>query len=177
MKTPIYGITPTHWLTSIGKPSSKITEILASFKPGEPITLYRYSAPHLFLRFHGTGSPTPIFAPNYWADGSALFDALNRASQFDGFLTESEIQQVAKNYYRDITAICHNWNPLASDTFWKIELRGSETIEGIEGIIAEQPTHAGTGTMAPSSSMLRGGGLQVFINPQSPFLCTPQNWD
>ena len=155
----------------------KITEIMASYNPGAQIKLCRYSAPHLFLRFHGAGSLTPIFAPNYWADGSAFSNALNRASQFEGFLDEGEIRNPAKNYYRDITAICHNWIPLASETFWKIELRGSETLEGLEGVIASQPTHAGTRKTAPSTSILHGGGIQVFLNPESPFVCTPVNWD
>jgi hypothetical protein len=177
MRKPICGITPTQWLAALGIPTAKIAEILSSYKTGTNLQLYTYSAPHLFLRFHGANSIKPIFAPNYWADESAFTSAFNHATQFEGFLTDDEIRNIAKSYYRNITAICHNWNPLDSDTFWKITLCGSETVEGLEGEVGMQPTHAKTDTASASTSLLHGGGVQVFLNPKTPFICTPVRWN
>ena len=93
-------------------------------------------------------------------------------------LSDAEAARIAKTYYREITAICHNWNDLASDSFWQINPTGTERIEGLEGPVGPQLTHSAdkrTNTPA-SSSMLRGGGIQVFLFPRSPFVCTPVNW-
>lgn len=177
MRKPIYGITPTQWLASFGMSIPKIAEILSSYKVGVKLQLYTYSAPHLFLRFHGANSRNPIFIPNYWADGSAFGLAFNHATQFEGFLTDDEIKNIAKFYYRNITAICHNWNPLDSNTFWKIELCGAEIVEGLEGEVGSQPTHPGTSKVPALTSLLHGGGVQVFLNPKTPFICTPVNWN
>jgi hypothetical protein len=177
MRKPLLSVTPTKWLESLGKSASQISEILGSYATGTIPQVYVYTAPHLFLRFHGSGGRNPIFVPNYWADGSAYSSVLERANQFEGYLNDSEIKNIAKNYYRDITAICHNWNPLNSNTLWKIELCGSESVEGLEGIIASQPTHAATHTEIASTSTLHGGGVQMFLNPKTPFICTPVNWE
>jgi hypothetical protein len=161
---------------SQGIPASEILGILSTFSGVPEVCTYR--APHLFLRAHGRASTKPVYAPNYWADGSALASSYNRAAQFKGFLTDSEISSIAKNYYREITAISHNWNDLAPDSFWRITLRGSETVEGLEGPAARQPTHSAnkrTGETA-SQAILSGGALQVFLNPKTPFICTPVNW-
>jgi hypothetical protein len=48
--------------------------------------------------------------PNYWADASALGTASRRAGQFKGWLTDAEISAIAKRNYREITAVCWNWN-------------------------------------------------------------------
>lgn len=178
MKTPIADQSPEQWLRSSGLAPAAAEGVLRTYTPGTTPQVFRYSAPHLFLRFHGRGSPRPIFRPNYWADGSALAHAVGRAAQFQGFLDEAEIRGIAKTYYRELTAICHNWNPLLSDELWKIELRGSESLEGLEGPTAAQPTHAAEPrrNLPASTAMLRGGGLQVYLNPGSPFVCTPVDW-
>jgi hypothetical protein len=106
---------PSQWLMSQGIPASEILGILSTFAGVPEVCTYR--APHLFLRAHGKASTKPVYAPNYWADGSALASSYNRAAQFKGFLTDSEISSIAKNYYREITAISHNWNDLAPDSF------------------------------------------------------------
>jgi hypothetical protein len=176
MKTNI-NIQAIQWLAELGLSKNKITEVIYSFASGTRIQVFRYTAPELFFRFHGKGSPVSIYAPNYWACGSSFGRAISRASHFEGFLNDAEIRQIAKTNYRDVTAICHNWNPLESDTFWKIELAGNETIEGLEGEVAPQPTHAATATNSASTSKLSGGGVQVFLNPETPFICTPVNWE
>jgi hypothetical protein len=179
MKSALPHVSPRPWLLGNGLKPSEADEVLDSFQPGVALHVYRYSAPHLFLRFHGAGSRKPIFRPNYWADGSALSRAVGRSGQFQGFLTEEEIGRLAKIYYRDITAICHNWQPvLRSDSLWKIQLRGSEVVVGLEGPARPQPTHAAEparGILA-SKSRLTGGGIQVYLNPETPFLCTPVDW-
>jgi len=177
MKTRLVGYSAKNWLLSQGLLAPKADEVLASFSKDCLPTIYSYSAPHTFLRFHGSSAKTNIFDPNYWVDISALGSAFDRASQFENYLSEEEISKVAKTYYRNITAICHNWNPLKSDALWKIELRGSETVVGLEGPIAPQPTQAATKSEAASSSMLEGGAIQVFLNPKTPFICTPINWE
>ena len=91
-------------------------------------------------------------------------------------LTDAEIARIAKNYYREITAICRNWNDLQDNELWKIELRGAEVAEGIEGPIAAQPTFAATKTEPASSSLLSGGATQVYLYPRTPFICTPVDW-
>jgi len=177
MKTPLMGCTPRSWLASIGFSSPKIDEILASYSKTSLPTVYTYSAPNVFLRFHGSFAKTKIYDPNYWVDSSAMVSALDRASQFENYLSDPEIRRIAKNYYREITAICNNWNDLNSNTLWKIELRGAELVEGLEGQIAQQPTHAATKTESASTSILRGGAIQVFLHPKTPFICTPIDWD
>ena len=170
---------PEQWLRAQGQSTREIEQILKSFRSDSVPRVCTYRSPHQFLRVHGKSSPKAIYAPNYWADGSAEGSAFGRASQFSGFLTDDEIRQIAKNYYREITAICRNWNPeMASNTFWRITLRGSETLEGLEGPAAPQPTFAEdkrTGVSA-TQSMLSGGAIQVFLNPRTPFICTPINW-
>jgi hypothetical protein len=153
-----------------------VPEILGTFVGVPDVCTFR--APHLFIRAHGKASPNPIFVPNYWADGSALASAFSRATQFKGLLTDDEISRIAKNYYREITAISHSWNDLAANSFWRINLRGGEAVEGLLGPAAMQPTHTAnprTGETA-SKTMLSGGGLQLFLNPKTPFICTPVNW-
>ena len=92
-----------------------------------------YTAVHLFVRFHGAKARTAIYLPNYWVDGMAIASAFDRARRLEGMLSDAEIARVAKNYYREITAICHNWNDLRENELWKIELRGNEVMEGLEG--------------------------------------------
>lgn len=176
MKTLLRSQTPSQWLMSQGIPASDISGILSTFLGLPEVCTYR--APHLFLRAHGRASPKRIYAPNYWAEGSALTSAYNRASQYQSFLTDDEIGRIAKNYYREITAISHNWNDLDSNSFWRVYLRGGETVQGLEGPAAPQPTHSAikhTGEAA-STSKLAGGGQQVFLNPKTPFICTPVDW-
>jgi hypothetical protein len=98
--------------------------------------------------------------------------------RFEGHLRDDEISRIAKNYYRDITAISHNWNDLASNDFWRISLRAGETVEGLQGPVAPQPAIAENSRIGEpaSRSLLAGGGLQVFLNPIMPFLCTPVAW-
>ena len=135
-----------------------------------------YRPDHLFLRFHGPNSSRPNYKPNYWVDGSVLADALARASQFEGFLSDREISRIAKSYYRELAAICQNWNPLKDTELWKLQLRGGETREGLEGPIAPQPTFAATPIEPATTSIFRGRGIQVYLNPKTPFICTPVNW-
>jgi hypothetical protein len=136
-----------------------------------------YKAEHLFVRFHGRKSSSPIFRPNYWVDGSALRSSFARVQHFEGWLTDAEIAKLAKQHYRDIAAISHNWNALIDCELWKIELRGNEVVQGIEGPIAPQPTHQATQTDPASSSALRGGALQIYLDPRTPFVCTPVDWN
>lgn len=168
---------PADWLKEIGEQPSKIKEVLDSFVSGATLRVCSYRPDHLFLRFHGPKSSRPIYKPNYWVDGSVLAYALARAAQFDGFLTDQEITRVAKTYYRELAAICQNWNPLRDTELWKIQLRGGETLEGLEGPIAAQPTFSKTSTDPASASILRGGGIQVYLDPKSPFICTPVHWN
>jgi hypothetical protein len=167
---------PADWLKEIGEEPPKIKEVLASFVAGATLKACLYQADHLFLRFHGPKSSRPIYKPNYWVDGSVLADALARASQFEGFLTDQEITRVAKAYYRELPAICQNWNPLKDTELWKIQLRGGETLEGLAGPIAAQPTFAATSSDPATTSILHGGGIQVYLDPKTPFVCTPVNW-
>lgn len=168
--------TPTAWLTGLGKSPAESADILATYESGASLRVCVYQAPHTFLRFHGQKSSRPIHAPNYWADGSVLGSAFGRASQFEGWLTDAEIVDIAKGHYRELTAICHNWNPLQDDTLWKIELRGSETVQGLEGPAASQPTFAAGAHGVATASRLRGGATQVYLDPGTPFICTPVSW-
>jgi len=176
MKSRMGGSTPQAWLAGLGLSPAKVNEVMNSFSPGSSPSLYLYGAGEVFVRFHGAKAASPIFLPNYWVDGSALGQAHGRASQFEGFLSDAEIARVAKTYYRDITAICHNWNDLKDTNLWKITLQGGETIEGLEGPIAAQPAFYPTATQPASASMLSGGALQVFLNPRTPLVCTPVDW-
>lgn len=178
MRIPDISRTPTEWLIEAGVPTRYIGGILKSFRSDSVPRVCKYKAPHLFIRFHGKAARSGIYKPNYWADGTALGSSLGRAGQFEGFLTADEIRQIAKTYFREVTAICHNWNDLDSSQFWEIELRGSEEIEGIEGPVAPQPTHAeDSRTGAPASkSELPGGSMQVYLNPRTPFICRPIDW-
>jgi hypothetical protein len=176
MRASIINKLPADWLQEIGEAPAKINEVLGSFVPGAALKVWVYRADHLFLRFHGPKSPKPIYKPNYWVDGSVLANALERAGQFEGFLSDAEISRAAKSYYRELTAICRNWNPLTDTELWKVQLRGGETLEGLEGPIAAQPTFAATPTEPATASIFRGGGIQVYLNPKTPFVCTPVNW-
>jgi hypothetical protein len=167
---------PADWLKDIGEQPSKIKEVLASFAVGATLKVSLYQADHLFLRFHGPKSTRPIYKPNYWVDGSVLANALARATRFEGFLTDQEITRVAKAYYRELAAICQNWNPLKDTELWKIQLRSGEMLQGLEGPIAAQPTFAATSSDPATASILRGGGIQVYLDPKTPFVCTPINW-
>ncbi len=176
MRAGILNKTPEEWLKDIGETSQKITEVINSFQKGAALRVCMYRAEHLFVRFHGAKAKSAIYLPNYWVDGTAIGSAFGRASQFAGMLTDAEIAKVAKNYYREITAICRNWNDLKDNELWKIELRGTEIVEGIEGPIAAQPTFTATKTEPASSSLLLGGATQVYLYPRTPFICTPVDW-
>jgi hypothetical protein len=176
MRASIINIQAADWLKQIGEPPDKINEVLGSFAAGSSLTVGLYCADHLFLRFQGPASKRRIYEPNYWADGSVLADALSRASQFEGFLSDREISQAAKSYYRELAAICRNWNPLKDTELWKIRLQGGERVEGLAGPVASQPTFAATATEPATSSTFRGGGIQVYLNPKTPFICTPVSW-
>lgn len=176
MRALDFSRTPSQWLIAAGVEALEVAQILRSFQ-GIP-QVFRYSAPQLFLRAHGKATRAPIFAPNYWMDASALASAYSRAGQFCGFLTDDEIREIAKNYYREIAAVSYGWNGLASNSFWRIDLRGGETVEGLAGFAAPQPTHSAdlrTGASA-SISTFSGGGMQVFLDPKTPFICSPVNW-
>ncbi len=160
----------------IGTTTEKIAEVVASFQKGAALRVYMYTAVHLFVRFHGAKARTAIYLPNYWVDGMAIASAFDRARRLEGMLSDAEIARVAKNYYREITAICHNWNDLRENELWKIELRGNEVMEGLEGPIASQPTFAATKEAPASSSRLSGGATQIYLYPRSPFVCTPVDW-
>jgi len=176
MRISIINKSPGDWLREIGETPERIAEVLGSFAAGAALQVGLYAGDHLFFRFHGPKSSRPIYKPNYWVDGSLLGRSLARASQFEGFLSDREINRIAKTYYRELAAICHNWNPLKDDELWKIKLREGETLEGLAGPIAPQPTFAKTATEAATTSMLGGGGVQVYLNPKTPFVCTPVNW-
>jgi hypothetical protein len=176
LRATIVNKAPADWLKDLGEPAGKVAEILMSFDKSAALNVYTYRAAHTFLRFHSPRSRCRIYDPNYWADGSAVGSAFGRAGQFDGWLSDGEIGRIAKNHYRDIAAICHNWNPLEDSTLWKIELRGAETVEGLEGAAAPQPTFAPEGGSPATASVLRGGATQVYLNPRTPFICTPVNW-
>lgn len=177
MRAGIINKAPDEWLKDVGATPNKINEVIKSFQAGSTLRVCVYRAKHLFLRFHGAKARTWIFEPNYWVDGTALASAFERASQFSRLLTDSEISKIAKRNYREITAICHNWNDLADNELWKIDLRGNEVVEGLEGPIAPQPAFAATRTDSASSSLLPGGAMQVYLNPRTPFICTPVNWN
>lgn len=100
------------------------------------------------------------------------------ANQFEGWLEDEEIARIARNHYRDLSAICHNWIELKSDSFWQIQLQGGETVEGIQGPVASQPAWAANPVKGEtaSKSTLAGGGLPVFLNPGTPFICTSFLW-
>jgi hypothetical protein len=142
MQLQIINKSPSDWLRGIGEPPAKIAEVLGSFVANAPLRVCVYRAEHTFLRFHGAKAKTRIFEPNYWVDGSALGRAFGRANQFENWLSDAEIANIAKQYYRDISAICHNWNDLKDNELWKIELRGGESVEGLDGPIAPQPQFA-----------------------------------
>jgi hypothetical protein len=177
VRAGIINKTPADWLKDLGIAAPKIAEVVNSFQQGAPLRVCAYSAAHLFVRFHGSKAKSSIYQPNYWVDGSAIGSAFGRASQFEGLLTEAQINKIAKEYYREITAICRNWNDLHDNELWKIELRGTEIVEGIEGPIAPQPTFAGTRNAGASQSSLSGGAIQVYLNPRTPFICTPVDWN
>jgi hypothetical protein len=177
MRATIINKAPEEWLRDLGTTPPKVAEILNSFQKGAPLRVCAYRAPHLFLRFHGSKAKASIFQPNYWVEGTAMGSAFGRASQFTGMLTDAEISRVAKSYYREITAICQNWNRLDDNELWKVQLLGTEVVEGLEGPIAPQPTFAATRTEASSQSSLPGGALQVYLYPRTPFICTPVDWN
>lgn len=177
MRAAIINKTPEEWLRGLGTAPPKIAEILNSFQKTATLQVCAYRAPRQFLRFHGSKAKLPIFQPNYWVDSTAIGSAFGRANQFSGWLTDAEISKIAKNYYREITAICQNWNPLNDNELWKVELRGTEVVEGLEGPIAPQSTFAATQTDVASASSLPGGALQVYLYPRTPFVCTPVNWN
>nr|WP_294501619.1 hypothetical protein [uncultured Rhodopila sp.] len=189
MLAAIINKTPEEWLREIGEPPDKIAEVLNSFQKGAALRVGYYRPDHLFVRFHGAkASKKPrilhgatvdnrIYLPNYWMDGTALSAAFARASQFEGWATDAIISKIARNYYREIAAICYNWNDLAENELWKIELRGSEFVVGLEGPVAPQPTFAATKTEPALASIFLGGGTQVYLFPQTPFICTPVNWN
>ena len=139
MRGSIDGTSAEGWLRRVGVPETEVTTILNSF--GSPPRVCRFVAPHVFLRFHGVSSRRRIDQPNYWADGDVMVRAFMRASQFEGFLTDAEIRGIARTYYRDLAAISHNWNDLASSNLWRIRLQDSETVDGLAGPVAPQPTH------------------------------------
>jgi len=185
MHTTFINQTPTAWLLGQGLSASEAAEILATFGSAVPIQTLRFHRGEAFYRFHGRNAPRKIFETNFWVRGSALLKALGRAAQFEGWLSEVEIARVAKQYYRDIAAISHLWGQrngelilgeMHDTEFWKIELKGDEYIDGLLGAVAPQPTHHDVGGHGASSSILQGGGLQAFIRPGSPFLCTPVTW-
>jgi hypothetical protein len=176
MQVQIINKSPRNWLEEIGESPAKVAEVLDSFGGESAPRVCAYRAPHLFLRFHGAKATKRIYQPNYWVDGSAVNTAFNRSEQFENWLTEAEIARTAKGHYRDISAICHNWNDLRDNELWKIELRGGESIEGLEGPAAPQPQFAATGVALATISKLRGGAIQIYLNPRSPFICTPVNW-
>jgi hypothetical protein len=176
MRTIDRSQTASQWLAKQGISAGNTRGILATFSGTPLVCIYR--APHMFLRAHGKSSAKPIYAPNYWADGTALGKSFGRAEQFQGFVPDEEISRIAKSYYREVTAISYNWNELADNKFWRINLRAGETVEGIEGPAASQPAYSAnvrTGETA-SKARLSGGGIQVFLNPKTPFLCTPVDW-
>lgn len=178
MRLRILNKTPSEWLTGLGFSLKKCDQILQSFEEPDSLKVYLFGAPHLFLRAHGRSSRNAIFLPNYWADGSVCGGAWNRANQFEGWLKDEEIARIAKDQFRDLTAISHNWNELKSGSFWRIALQGSETVEGIQGPVASQPAWSANPVKGEtaSKSTLAGGGVQVFLNPRTPFICTPFNW-
>lgn len=176
MRSTVINVSPQQWLTSLGNSPGQIAEIIASFGKNVRPRVCQYGADHLFLRFHGKKAKYPIFRPNYWVDGSVLRTAISRAGQYEGWMQDGEIARIAKQHYRELAAICHNWNELHDTEVWKIELRGSEVIEGIEGEIASQTTHAATPSSPASSSRLAGGGIQMYLFPRTPFVCTPVDW-
>jgi hypothetical protein len=189
MRAGVINKTPEEWPKEIGEPLEKVAEVISSFQKGAALRVCVYRAEHMFLRFHGVkakaririlhsvGTKDRINLPNYWVDGTALGAAFGRASQFAGMLTDAEITKLAKSYYREITAICRNWNNLKDNELWKIELRGSEVVTGLKGPIAPQPTFAATPTEPASSSMFIGGATQVYLYPRTPFNCTPVDWN
>lgn len=176
----INGVSPSQWLARVGDSPQRAYQVLGTFSPQGQVVVAKFSAPHTFFRFHktelfvdGSSDGRPIFKPNYWADGSVFSRANARTLAGGGMhLTGAEFDAIAKQHYRDIAAICHDWNPLASDQLWRIALRGNETVEGLLGPIKEQPKFSGN----PALGLLKGGGLQVYLNPETPFICTPRNW-
>jgi hypothetical protein len=176
MRTIDRSQTASQWLVKQGIAPAAASGILATFL-GTPVVC-TYRAPHLFLRAHGKASPKPIYTPNFWADGTALGAAFGRAGQFQGFLSSEEISRIAKTYYREITAVSHNWNELSDKTFWRVNLRAGETVEGVEGPAAAQPTFSENIPTGETASLARlsGGAIQVFLNPKTPFICTPADW-
>ena len=134
MRASFINKAPADWLKEIGEPPSKIQEVLASFVAGVTLKVWVYRPDHLFFRFHGSDARKRIYEPNYWVDASVLADALAHASQFEGFLSDQEISRVAKTYYRELAAICRTFRAELKDAdLWKIQLRGGETLEGLEG--------------------------------------------
>jgi hypothetical protein len=188
MQAGIINKTPEQWLKDQGEAPKRISEVLASFEKNATVKVCVYRKEHLFIRFHpvpdpkwtreihGKKLPEGIYLPNYWADASALGTASRRASQFKGWLTDAEISAIAKRNYREITAVCWNWNEFDDNQLWKLELRGDEVVEGLEGPIAPQPQWAKTATEPASKVGFTGGATQVYLNPKSPFLCSPVDW-
>jgi hypothetical protein len=196
VRAGIINKTPQEWLREIGEPPQNIAKVINSFQKGAALRVCFYHAEHLFVRFHhveasekreeeekkrilnGVKVKNTIYFPNYWMDGTALGAAFGRASQFEGWparagLTDAEVAKVARNYYREIAAVCHNWNDLKENELWKIELRGSEVVTGLEGPVAPQPTFSEPAL----SSRFPGGGTQVYLYPRMPFICTPIDWN
>jgi hypothetical protein len=178
MRAGIINKTPKEWLKDCGLSPNKIVEVLESYEKGATLRVCIYSAPHLFVRFHGASAKCPIHRPNYWADGTVVGSVFGRANQFAGMrgMTDLEIAKIAKSYYREITAICRNWNDLKDNELWKIELRGGEVVAGLEGPAGSQPTFAATTAEAASHTRLPGGATQVYLCPRTPFICTPVHW-
>lgn len=176
--------TPRQWLLDQKIPDGKIDEVIESFEKPEEIEVCLFSAPREFYRFHPRHDDLSaenyhfkgIAAPNYWADGSAFTAAWRRAEIFEGSLEDQYIAMIAKQHYRDICAICHNWNALDDNKLWRLRLRGDERVEGLIGPTKPQPTHAAMPEEPASQSMLKGGALQAYLNPKTPFICTPVNW-
>lgn len=139
MQAGIINKTPEQWLKDQGEAPKRISEVLASFEKNATVRVCIYRKEHLFIQFHpvpdpkwtrdihGKKLPEGIYLPNYWADASALGTASRRASQFKGWLTDAEISAIAKRNYREITAVCWNWNEFDDNQLWKLEPRGKRS--------------------------------------------------
>ncbi len=180
----IIGKTPEQWLQEIGFRQSKINEVIETFTSPSEIKVCSFAAPRTFFRFHETRTDLSpenykkygISRPKHWADASAFATAWERAEQFDGWLEDDAIARIAKANYRDICAICHNWNDMKDNQLWRLRLEGAERVEGLIGPTKPQPTHAETSEEPASRSMLNGGAIQAFLYPKTPFICTPISW-
>ncbi len=187
MHATIMNKTPSQWLLDQGLGTATATEITGTFAKGSHLEVLRYGAGSVFYRFHGRQAPRPIWGPNFWVLGEAFSRAFSRAGLFEGFLTDQEIARLAKLHYRELAAISYIWgqkpgtgeiirSDMNDNELWKIELRGSESVEGLQGTIAPQPTHHKTQHESASSSLFKGGALQAYLNPRTLFVCTPINW-